>query len=63
MNWLKLVNDAVIIVLLAFQAMIAVAVANPEHLGLSLQILAWATVANVGIGILLNRLQTIGQQP
>lgn len=63
MNWLKLANDTVIVALVVFQAVIAAAVLNPENLGISPLVLAWMAVINVGIGVLLNRLQTLGQKP
>ena len=57
------VNDGIVLGLVVFQAVIAAAVLNPEGLGLPGIVLGWMAVANVGVGVLLNRLQTIGQRP
>ena len=56
-------NDGIVLALVVFQAVIAAAVLNPENLGLPSLALAWMAVANVGVGVLLNRLSTIGQKP
>ncbi len=56
-------NDGIVLALIVFQAMIAASVLNPENLGLPPMVLAWMAVANVGVGVLLNRLSTIGQKP
>lgn len=50
-----------VIVLLVFQAMLAVVVvASPESLGLNPIVLNWLAILNVGVGALLNQLKALG---
>lgn len=56
-------SSLLVVVLLVFQAMLATAVASPDmgaQLGLTPQIAAWMAIANVGVGVLLNQLRSLG---
>ena len=48
------------IALLCFQAMLAAAIIAPADLGLTHQAIAWMSVINVGVGVLLNQLRALG---
>lgn len=46
--------------LLVFQGMLAAAIIAPQDLGLNHQVIAWMSVFNVGVGVLLNQLKSLG---
>lgn len=54
-------NDIAVTVLMALQATVAVIVAtSPATLGIPQVVAAWIGIAAVPLGIILNRLDTIG---
>ena len=54
-------NGAIVLALLAFQGMLAVVtVGGPESFGLNQIVVNWLTVLNVGVGIVLNQLKSLG---
>ncbi len=55
-------NDAAVILILMFMATTTAAPHFPS-LGLSEQALEWMALVTVPLGVLLNRLQTVGQEP
>ena len=63
MSKAKLLNDAVVLFGLMFQAMLIAALQPGANLGIDPVALGWLSVINVGVGVLLNRLQTVGQDP
>ena len=62
MNWAKLLNDTAVLVLGAFHVAVLAATQNPD-LGLSGALLGWMMVADTVAFWLINRLQTLGQDP
>ena len=56
--------DWAVLGLLTFQGMLAaVVVAKPEALGIPPIALNWLVILNVGVGILLNQLKSLGSEP
>lgn len=57
-------TDVLVVGLIVFQAMLAtIVVANPESLGIPQITLNWLMIVNVGVGVLLNQLKSLGQPP
>ena len=56
--------DLLVIFLIVFQAMLAtIVVGNPEDLGIPHVLLNWLMIINVGVGVLLNQLKSLGAPP
>ena len=58
----SITKDVLIIGIVGVQAMVAAMVnSSPEDLGLTKIILNWITIGNVGLVVLMNRLETFGK--
>ena len=56
--------DWLVISLVVFQGMLAIiVVGSPEDLGIPPVLLNWLAVCNVGVGLLLNQLKSLGSEP
>ena len=58
----SITKDVLIIGIVVVQSLVAAMTnASPEDLGLSKLALNWITIANVGLVVLMNRLETFGK--
>lgn len=62
-NASTIANDGIVLGLLVFLTLMGSVVASPEGLGLPEVVVRWMAVSLPAVGLLLNRLQTVGQNP